>query len=118
SRVDAMGPGLPKGAVTPGGERYLKLPYNRAVGAGRALFMSGQAALAPPSGKALFEGDVVAQADYTYGNIASVLEAAGLGPEHLVKTIEYVLPEALPGYRKVAEVRAHHLRAPSPASTG
>jgi len=117
-QVDVIGSRHPKVAVNPGWERYLKLTYNPAVRAGRVLFMSGQAALDPPSGKALFEGDVVAQADYTYGNIVSVLQAAGLGPEHLVKTIEYVLPGALPDYRKVAEVRAHHLRTPFPASTG
>jgi len=117
-QVDVMGSRHPKVAVNPGWERYQKLTYNPAVRAGRVLFMSGQAALDPPSQKALFEGDVVAQADYTYGNIVTVLEAAGLGPERLVKTIEYVLPDALPNYRKVAEVRAHHLRAPFPASTG
>lgn len=117
-QVDVMGSRHPKQAVNPGWERYQKLTYNPAVRAGRVLFMSGQAALDPPSEKALFEGDVVAQADHTYGNIVSVLEAAGLGPEHLVKTIEYVLPEALPDYRKVAEVRFRHLCAPFPASTG
>lgn len=117
-QVDMMASRHPKVAVNPGWERYSKLTYSPAVRAGRVLFMSGQAALDPASEKALFEGDVVAQADYTYGNIVAVLEAAGLGPEHLVKTIEYVLPEALPDYRKVAEVRGRHLRQPFPASTG
>jgi enamine deaminase RidA (YjgF/YER057c/UK114 family) len=61
---------------------------------------------------------VAAQADYTYRNVVTVLRAAGLGPENLVKTVEYVLPEALPGYRTVAEVRSRHLVQPYPASTG
>lgn len=117
-QVDVMASRHPKEAVNPGWERYTRLTYSPAVTAGRVLFMSGQAALDPPSENALFEGDVVAQADYTYGNVVTVLEAAGLGPEQLVKTVEYVLPEALPGYRKVAEVRARHLREPFPASTG
>jgi enamine deaminase RidA (YjgF/YER057c/UK114 family) len=80
--------------------------------------MSGQAALDPPSEKALFEGDVMAQADYTYANIVTVLNAAGLGPQNLIKTVEYVLPAGLGGYRGVAEVRARHLLVPYPASTG
>ncbi|HEX6317231.1 MAG TPA: RidA family protein, partial [Burkholderiales bacterium] len=55
---------------------------------------------------------------YTYGNILKVLEAAGGGPQHLVKTIEYVTPAALARYREVAGVRAKLLREPFPASTG
>jgi enamine deaminase RidA (YjgF/YER057c/UK114 family) len=117
-QVDFTASRHPLEAVNPGWGRYGKLTYSPAVKAGRALFMSGQAALDPGTEKALFEGDVVAQADYTYGNIAAVLKAAGLGPENLVKTIEYVVPEGLAGYRQVAEVRARHLAAPFPASTG
>ncbi len=117
-QVDFMASRHPPEAVNPGWERYAKLTYSPAVKAGRVLFMSGQAALDPPSEQALFAGDVVAQADYTYGNIVAVLQAAGLGPEDLVKTIEYVLPEALNDYRQVAEVRARRLSEPYPASTG
>jgi len=66
----------------------------------------------------MHEDDIVAQAEYTYGNILKVLHAAGAGPENLVKTIEYVTPNALERYRDVASVRAKFLRAPFPASTG
>ena len=117
-QVDFMASRHPAEAVNPGWERYSKLTYSPAVRAGRVLFMSGQAALDPPTERALFAGDVVAQADYTYGNLVTVLRAAGLGPEALVKTIEYVLPEALADYRRVADVRAQHLVQPFPASTG
>lgn len=46
------------------------------------------------------------------------LHLAGGGPEHLVKTIEYVTPAGLARYREVAAVRARLLREPFPASTG
>ncbi|MBL8383266.1 MAG: hypothetical protein JNM90_09340 [Burkholderiales bacterium] len=105
-------------AVNPGWSRYQKLTYSPAVRAGKMLFMSGQGALDPETERMLFDGDVVAQAEYTYGNIIKVLEAAGGGPQHLVKTIEYVTPAGLPHYREVAGVRAKLLRAPFPASTG
>ena len=105
-------------AVNPGWERYRKLTYSPAVRAGGLLFMSGQAALDPPTEQALHTGDVAAQAEYTYTNILTVLRTAGLGPEHLVKTIEYVTPAGLPRYREVAEVRRQLLREPWPASTG
>lgn len=107
-----------KVAVNPGWTRYQKLTYSPAVRAGKLLFMSGQGSLDPATERVLFDGDVVAQAQYTYGNILKVLEAAGGGPQHLVKTIEYVTPAALARYREVAGVRAKLLREPFPASTG
>ena len=105
-------------AVNPGWTRYQKLTYSPAVRAGKLLFMSGQGSLDPATERVLFDGDVVAQAEYTYGNILKVLEAAGAGPQHLVKTIEYVTPAALARYRDVARVREKLLHEPWPASTG
>ena len=105
-------------AVNPGWERYAKLTYSPAVKAGKMLFMSGQAALDPATETAVHEGDVTAQAEYTYNNIVATLSAAGCGPEHLIKTIEYVTPQGLPEYRNVAGVRDRILRQPYPASTG
>ncbi len=105
-------------AINPGWERYEKLTYSPAVKAGNLLFMSGQAALDPATEQALFAGDVVAQAEYTYANVVEVLNAAGAGPENLVKTIEYVTPAGLERYRDVAKVREKLLRSPYPASTG
>jgi enamine deaminase RidA (YjgF/YER057c/UK114 family) len=108
----------PLEAINPGWTRYQKLTYSPAVKAGKYLFMSGQAALDPATERMLFDGDIVAQAEYTYQNIIKVLEAAGGGPQHLVKTIEYVTPAGLARYREVAAVRARLLREPFPASTG
>jgi len=105
-------------AVNPGWTRYQKLTYSPAVRAGKLLFMSGQGALDPATERVVFDGDVVAQAEYTYQNVLKVIAAAGGGPQHLVKTIEYVTPAALGRYREVAGVRAKLLREPYPASTG
>jgi enamine deaminase RidA (YjgF/YER057c/UK114 family) len=105
-------------AVNPGWTRYQKLTYSPAVRAGKLLFMSGQGSLDPATERVMFDGDVVAQAEYTYQNVLKVVEAAGGGPQHLAKTIEYVTPAALERYRKVAGVRSKLLREPYPASTG
>jgi len=105
-------------AVNPGWERYGKLTYSPAVRAGKLLFMSGQGSLDPATERVVFEGDVAAQAEYTYGNILKVLAAAGAGPANLAKTIEYVTPAGLARYREVAAVRARLLTEPFPASTG
>lgn len=104
--------------VNPGWTRYQKLSYSPAVRAGKLLFMSGQGSLDPATERVVHDGDVVAQAEYTYGNILRVLEAAGAGPQNLAKTIEYVTPAGLPRYRDVAKVREKLLRKPWPASTG
>ena len=104
--------------VNPGWTRYQKLSYSPAVRAGKLLFMSGQGSLDPATERVVHDGDVVAQAEYTYGNILKVLEAAGAGPQNLAKTIEYVTPAGLPRYRDVAKVREKLLREPWPASTG
>lgn len=105
-------------AVNPGWERYTKLTYSPAVKAGNMLFLSGQAALDPATEQAVHDGDVAAQAEYTYANIIEVLKAAGAGPQNLVKTIEYVTPAGLERYREVAKVRERLLAQPYPASTG
>jgi enamine deaminase RidA (YjgF/YER057c/UK114 family) len=104
--------------VNPGWTRYQKLTYSPAVRAGKLLFMSGQGSLDPATERVVHDGAVVAQAEYTYGNVLKVLEAAGAGPQNLVKTIEYVTPSALARYRDVAKVREKLLREPWPASTG
>lgn len=105
-------------AVNPGWARYQKLTYSPAVKAGKLLFMSGQGSLDPATERVVFDGDVVAQAEYTYTNILKVVEAAGGTAENIVKTIEYVTPNALAKYRDVAKVREKLLKQPWPASTG
>lgn len=105
-------------AVNPGWSRYAQLTYSPAVRAGEMLFVAGHTALDPESGRPVHPGDVAAQAAYVYENILRVVAAAGGGPEHLAKTVEYITPAALERYREVAGVRARILRAPFPASTG
>jgi len=104
--------------IDPGWTRYENLTYSPAVKAGKLLFMSGQGSLDPATGQVMHENDVVAQAEYIYRNIITVLKAAGAGPQNMVKTIEYVTPNALAEYRNVAQVRAALLCTPYPASTG
>jgi enamine deaminase RidA (YjgF/YER057c/UK114 family) len=117
-QVDFIASRNPPVAVNPGWERYAKLTYSPAVRAGNVLFLSGQAALDPATERAVAPGDIVAQAEYTYDNILTVLRAAGAGPESLVKTVEYVTREGLQRYRETAGVRSRLLREPYPASTG
>jgi enamine deaminase RidA (YjgF/YER057c/UK114 family) len=85
-----------------------------AVRAGSRLWFAGASALVDgplPRG-------VVAQCDALYARLLEILDEAGGGPERMLKTIEYVRPDALADYRGVAAVRERLLVAPYPASTG
>jgi enamine deaminase RidA (YjgF/YER057c/UK114 family) len=104
--------------VNPGWDRYKKLTYSPGVRAGKLLFLSGQGSLDPATERVVHDGDIVAQAEYTYANILKVVEAAGGSARNLVKTIEYVTPAGLTRYREVAGVRVKLLQEPYPASTG
>lgn len=117
-QLDVLATREPLEVVNPGWQRYEKLTYSPGLKAGRVLFLSGQAALDPETERAVHAGDVVAQAEYIYENLARVLEAAGASASDLVKTVEYVTPAGLAAYRGVAGVRERLLSAPWPASTG
>ncbi|MBE1536887.1 RidA family protein [Actinomadura algeriensis] len=84
--------------------------------AGRTLFMSGFAALDMETQKALYPGDVEAQAEVTYGAVLRVLEHAGLGPADLLSSVEFCVAPVPPDHRGVAAVRQRLLRTP-PVST-
>jgi 2-iminobutanoate/2-iminopropanoate deaminase len=65
-------------------------PYSQAIVAGDLIFVSGQAAVNPETGR-LVEGDISAQTNQTLLNLKAVLEAAGSDLEHVVKTSVFLL---------------------------
>lgn len=106
-QVDFWASAAPREKVDCGWERYGRLTYNPGLLVGDDLFiMSGQAALDVTTEEAVFAGDVVAQAEYTYRNIRTVLEHAGLTGGALVQLTEYVCPEGWDRYDEVTAVRA------------
>ena len=64
-------------------------PYSQAVIAGNLVFCSGQIALDPHSGT-LLDGDVAAQTRLVLSNLRAVLEAAGSGLPHVIKTTVFL----------------------------
>lgn len=64
-------------------------PYSQAVAAGGFLFISGQIPLDPASGEVV-DGGFPAQAQRVLDNFLAVVEAAGLKPEHVVRTTVYL----------------------------
>lgn len=64
-------------------------PYSPAIRAGNLLFVSGQIPIDPATGN-LVHGDIAAQTEQVMRNIAALLEAAGAGFEHVVRTTVYL----------------------------
>ncbi len=65
-------------------------PYSQAVRAAGFVFLSGQIALDPQTGK-LVMGDIAAEAERVMENLSKVLEEAGLSFDHVVKTTIYLV---------------------------
>jgi enamine deaminase RidA (YjgF/YER057c/UK114 family) len=83
--------------------------YSNAVESrgGRRLSIAGQTAMAK-DGSILHPGDVVAQADVAFGNVAAVLRAAGARPEHVVRMRIFVAD--VEDYRDRAKAIGQHYR--------
>ena len=60
-------------------------PYSQAVKAGDLLFVSGQIPLDPSTGE-MVKGDIKAQTEQVMKNIASILAAANVSFDHVVRT--------------------------------
>ena len=93
--------------------------FSMAVEARGVVYISGQTAgeYDADAGRVGCKGGLVEQTRLIYEKLGVVLEAAGLGFQNVVKTVDYLDPVALPHYRQTAAVRREYLRGPV-ASTG
>lgn len=87
-------------------------PYSQAVRTGDLIFLSGQIALNPATGK-LVDGDIKAQAAQVCKNMTAVLESQGLGLANVVKTTVFITD--IKQFAAVNEVYAQHFPTPCPA---
>lgn len=95
-----------------------RLPYKPAWGGGRVLWVAGVVARSfDDMGTPSFPDDIVAQTRAIYARARRILQSAGLGFEDVVKTVDYIVPEALEGYRGTEEVRREFFGDHLPAST-
>ncbi|MEU0577266.1 RidA family protein [Streptomyces griseoincarnatus] len=65
------------------------------VEAGRTAYLAGQCPL-DASGKLVGEGDLDAQIDQVAANALAALNAVGAGPEHVVRSVIYVVSGDVP----------------------
>jgi 2-iminobutanoate/2-iminopropanoate deaminase len=89
-------------------------PFAAAVWSGEFLFLSGQVALDPRTGK-LIEGDVTAQTEQVFRNAGEVLAAAGKGFADVVKANVFLTDMA--NFAAMNAVYGKHFDAPYPART-
>jgi len=89
-------------------------PFSAAVRAAGLIFLSGQIALDPTSGK-LIAGDVAAQTEQIFRNINAVLDAAGKSFADVVKTNVFLTN--MKDFAAMNAVYERHFGAPFPART-
>ncbi|MEE9199574.1 MAG: RidA family protein [Dehalococcoidia bacterium] len=92
------------------------LKISHAVKSGNTIHISGQIAV-DPQGRVVGEGDIGVQAEYIWGNIRKVLEAAGSSLEDVVKIFQFVV--GAENFPKIGEARQKAFpKEPYPCSTG
>jgi 2-iminobutanoate/2-iminopropanoate deaminase len=87
-------------------------PYSVAIENGDLVFISGQIPLDAATGK-LVEGDISAQAKQSLENLKTILQVAGLGFGHVVKTTIFLTSMA--DFAAVNEVYKTYVGEPYPA---
>ena len=87
-------------------------PYTQAMRAGEFVFLSGQIAIDPATGK-LTGKDAAEQAAQALKNIRAILTAAGLGFTEVVKTTIFL--KNMDDFAKVNAVYEEHFESDPPA---
>jgi 2-iminobutanoate/2-iminopropanoate deaminase len=87
-------------------------PYSQAVEKGGTLFVSGQVAVDPATGK-MVEGDITIQTDQVMRNIGTILNAAGYSFADVVKST--CLLSDIADFKAMNEVYAKYYALNQPA---
>lgn len=87
-------------------------PYSQAVEANGVLYISGQVAIDPASGK-LADGGITAQTQQVMKNIMAILDAAGYIPADVVKST--CLLADMSDFKAMNEVYAGYYTSDQPA---
>lgn len=102
---------MPRKAFTSKGATAIG-PYSHAIDSEGLVFLSGQTPVDPATGK-LAAGDIGAQTAMSFRNLFAVLEAAGLGPDDVVKANVFLTDMA--DFAAMNAVYERQFAAPYPA---
>ena len=89
-------------------------PFSQAIEVDGFIFLSGQVAQDPTTGK-LVPGGVVAETEQVFSNVTAVLRAAGLGFDDVVSVRVFLT--RIQDYQAVNAIYARHFNEPFPART-
>jgi 2-iminobutanoate/2-iminopropanoate deaminase len=105
---------MPRAAVTTGTIASPVGPFSPAVENAGSLYLSGQVAQDPGSGK-LIEGDIAAQTEQILRNATAILQAAGKDLSDVVRVGVFLTDMA--DLQAMNATYARHFEAPYPART-
>lgn len=86
-------------------------PYSQGIAFGPLIFTSGQIPIDPASGSV--PDDIQAQTRRSLDNVKAVLQAAGAGMEHVVKTTVFI--KDMNDFEKINQIYAEYFPSPAPA---
>ena len=87
-------------------------PYSQAIRTGNLVFVSGQVAIRPGTSEVAGE-TIEEQTEQVFANLNAILEAAGTGLEHVVKTTVFLA--RFDDFAGMNEVYARHVGDVPPA---
>jgi 2-iminobutanoate/2-iminopropanoate deaminase len=89
-----------------------------AVKKGNLIFISGVVGIDMDTSEIVGEGNVVRQTEQIYKNIEKIVDFFGASRDDVLRTVDFVMPEAERNYRGTADVRREYFGGVFPASTG
>ena len=91
--------------------------WSDAVKKGKILVISGTVAT-DENHRTLYKGDLVGQVKCIYETVKGILEKAGASFDDVVKTTDYITPQAVADYVKTADIRREYFKGHYSAATG
>ena len=98
--------------------RRKKFTWSDAVRKGKIIAISGTVAT-DENHRTVHPGDLEGQVRCIYESVKTLLERMGASMDDVIKTTDYIAPQAVPQYAKTAEIRREYFKEGSyPAATG
>ena len=95
-----------------------KFTWSDAVKKGNIISISGTVAT-DENHRTLYPGNLDSQMRHIYESVKTLLEKMGASMDDVIKTTDYITPQAVPQYAKTAEIRREYFKEGCyPAATG
>ncbi|PKB73339.1 MAG: hypothetical protein BZY75_02390 [SAR202 cluster bacterium Io17-Chloro-G7] len=107
-----------KELVNPYADQFAQVTYVPGVEVDGIIWLSGFIGYEDDNGARKYSRDTNRQVELSYGIISGVLEAAGSVPGDVVKSLDYISPQALLQYPDSAAARRDFYQGSYPAATG